>query len=264
MARALFSAGDVGDTLRQVVDLAVEAVDGCDMAGVFILEGERVTTPALTDPMVAVIDALQHEVGEGPCLDAIAGGGAVYADDLADDGRWSSFGPGAAAAGVRCALAFRLYADHTLGALNLYARYPRAFGVIDRAKGLVLATLAGLAIAEARGHEAEGRRADNLAQALEGREVIGQAQGILMERERIAADQAFDVLRRASQHLNVKLKAVAEALVETGESPATGGAPASVRAPTTVKAPAEGPAEGPRRGRSPPSRRARWRPAAAP
>ena len=65
-------------------------------------------------------------------------------------------------------------------------------------------------------------RAGNLTDALRTRELIGQAQGILMERERITADQAFDVLRRASQHMNIKLREVAETLVDTGESPNTG------------------------------------------
>ena len=55
--------------------------------------------------------------------------------------------------------------------------------------------------------------------------MVGQAQGILMERERITADQAFDVLRRASQYMNIKLREVAETLVETGESPETGPTP---------------------------------------
>jgi AmiR/NasT family two-component response regulator len=55
--------------------------------------------------------------------------------------------------------------------------------------------------------------------------MIGQAQGILMERERISADAAFDILRRASQHLNIKLRVVAQNLVDTGERPETGPPP---------------------------------------
>ena len=65
-------------------------------------------------------------------------------------------------------------------------------------------------------------RSDNLEQALLSREVIGQAQGILIERERITAEQAFDILRRASQHLNEKLRDIAQHLVDTGEDPDTG------------------------------------------
>ena len=87
--------------------------------------------------------------------------------------------------------------------------------------GLVLAGLAGLALSVAEAHDEEVRRAENLRQALITRQLIGQAQGILMERERITAEQAFDVLRRASQHLNTKLREVAQDLVDTGERPPT-------------------------------------------
>jgi hypothetical protein len=119
-------------------------------------------------------------------------------------------------------LALPLVLNGAAGALNLYARYPRAFGVIDRGRGLLLASLAGLAFTTALAHEEEERKATQLHAALATREMIGQAQGILMERERVSSDQAFDILRRASQHLNLKLRAVAQSLVDTGERPDTG------------------------------------------
>lgn len=221
VARALFAAGDVGDTLQAVVDQAVAAIDGCDFAGIFTVKGDEVATSVHTEPLVVEIDGLQQMTGEGPCLDAINQRTTVYAEDLADDDRWTNFAPEAAAAGARCALAYHLYAEGTLGALNLYARYPRAFGATDRAKGLIFATLSGLALGGAHSHEDEDRRADNLNQALATRELIGQAQGILMERERITSDQAFDILRRASQHLNIRLREVAQDLVDTGDRPPT-------------------------------------------
>jgi len=224
-ARVLFSAGTVADTLQRVVELAVETIDGCDLAGIFLLEDGAVTTPAHTDPMVIEVDALQHRFQQGPCLDAVAGDSTLYANDLVDDNRWPLYGPEATAAGVRSVLALSLAAGETKGALNLYARYPQAFGVIDRAKGLLLAGLAGQALSTAQAHDVEIQRLDNLQGALLTRAVIGQAQGILIERERITADQAFDILRRASQHLNIKLRDVAQNLVDTGESPPTGPPP---------------------------------------
>ena len=118
-------------------------------------------------------------------------------------------------------LAYSLSANR-LSALNLYAKLPHAFGATDRAQGQLFATLARLALDSAEERAADDKRAGNLTEALRTSELIGQAQGILMERERITADQAFDVLRRASQHMNIKLRDVAETLVETGESPQTG------------------------------------------
>jgi hypothetical protein len=225
-ARALFSAGSAVDTLRAVADLAVETIDGCDYASIFVLDDGQVITPSGTDPVVAEVDVAQHRAGEGPGLDAINQRGTVYAEDLSDDPRWVRFGPDAVAAGVRSALAICLSDDGTRGAaLSLYARYPQAFGVLDRAKGVILAAMAGLALTAAEAHDDEVR--DTAQAAMATREMIGQAQGILMERERITADQAFDILRRASEHLNTKIRDVAQALVDTGESPQTGSAPAA-------------------------------------
>jgi GAF domain-containing protein len=220
--RALYSAGSVGDTLVQVVDLSVITIDGCDFAGIFMMDGGQVTTPVSTDPVVIELDGLQHRAGEGPCLDAVAMGSPFYADDLSEDGRWPSFGPAATELGVRSLYGVPLLFNGTPGALNLYARYPNAFGVIDRGKAVLLAAMADLALSSAQTHEVEERRNTSLHAALATREVIGQAQGILMERERISSDEAFDVLRRASQHLNVKLRDVAQDLVDTGERPEKG------------------------------------------
>lgn len=218
VALALFAPGTLQGTLQRIVNLAVATIDGCDAAGVFIVENVLVTTAASTDPLVLVLDRLQIDTDEGPCLDAIAGEGTVYADDLADSQRWSRFGPAAVDAGIRSVLAFRLSARRA-SALNLYATMPAAFGATDRAKGLIFATLAGIALNTAEQRADDEKRNDNLHQALQTRELIGQAQGILMERERITGDQAFDILRRASQHLNIKIREVARTLVETGETP---------------------------------------------
>lgn len=222
--RSLFAAGSGQATLAEVVRLAVATIEGCDFAGIFLIDGATVTTPVHTDPIVAEVDLLQHHTGEGPCLDAITQGTIVYADDLHADARWPAFGPQAAARGMRSLLAVPLSADGPLGALNLYAQYSSAFGVLDRARAVLLAAIAAVAFTSAQTHEDEDRRSANLHAALTTREMIGQAQGILMERERVTADQAFAILRRASQHLNIKLREVAQSLVETGEPPDTGDA----------------------------------------
>ncbi len=218
-ARILYSTGSVAATLQRIVERAVENIDGCDRAGIFIVRDETVTTAASTDDLVAELDALQFETDEGPCLDAVSEAPTYYAEDLAEDDRWPRFGPRAVALGTRSVLAFRLSSEDTLAALNLYAQLPRAFGATDRAKGLILATVAGGAFGSAQARELDAVRIEGLHRALGSREIIGQAQGILMERERITADQAFDMLRRASQRLNVKLRDVAQTLVDTGESP---------------------------------------------
>ena len=222
VATAVLSGSTLEETLQQVVSTAVSALDGCDSAGVFVVDGHAVRTVAHTDDAVVDLDRLQDELGEGPCLDAATSGVVVYVGDLSEDDRYRRFGAAAATADIRTVLACPLTSDGMRGALNLYAQLPNAFGATDRAKGTILAALAGAAIAAA------ARRADlqsqnvNLQNALVSRELIGQAQGILMERERVSAEQAFDILRRASQHLNEKLRDVAQNLVDTGASPVTG------------------------------------------
>ena len=221
-ARVLFGAGDVGETLNQVTNLSVVTIEACDFAGIFLVKGGEFETAAHTDSLLVEVDELQRRFREGPCIDAFTQGITIYAEELADDPRWLEFGPEAVARGIRSVLAVPLFGDGTLGALNLYARFGQAFGVVDRARGLLLAALGGLAVSSARTHEDEARRAENLQAALVTRELIGQAQGILIERERITADQAFGILRKASQHLNIKLREVAQNLVDTGERPDIG------------------------------------------
>lgn len=228
VARSLFLADSVGDTLVRAVDLCVVTIEACELAGALLFEGDATTDRVCTDPIVDEVDALQRRTGEGPCLDAVAHKLTFYADELGTDPRWPNFGPGAASLGIRSLLALPMAANGTSGAINLYSRYSQAFGVIDRARGLLLAAMAGFACSTARAHEDEERRAENLHAALVTRELIGQAQGILIERERITGDQAFHILRQASQHLNVKLREVAQDLIDTGERPKTG-SPRSAR-----------------------------------
>ena len=219
---ALFLPVSVTDTLQLVVNLAKATVEGCDYAGLFLVEGGIVSTLVHTDPVVVEIDALQHLTGEGPCLDAIAHRLVFYVDDLKSDLRWPHFAPQATSAGIRSMLALPLADEARFGALNLYSRYPAAFGVIDRAKAAILASMISQALTLAHTHEDEERRSDAMRAALSSREIIGQAQGILMEREQISAEAASDILHRASQHLQIKFHEVAQNLIDTGERPDTG------------------------------------------
>jgi putative methionine-R-sulfoxide reductase with GAF domain len=215
MVRALFDAEREELSLERLLALAVEDLDGADFAGLFLVEEDRLTSPGASGT-ARELDDLQRELEEGPCIDAIAARSTVYAEDLATEPRWERFSPQAVLAGVRSVLSVSMH-NSADGALNLYGAYPGAFGMVDRAKASILATLAAVALSTIHTRRADARRAENLVSALETRELVGQAQGILMERERITAEAAFAILRRASQRLNVKLREVAEHLVATGE-----------------------------------------------
>ena len=220
IARAFFSAGSVPATLSSVVELAAATVEGCDYAGLFLIEGNVISTRAFTDPMVVEIDDLQLQTGQGPCLDAISHQLTFYSTDLASDLRWLHFAPRALGLGVRSILALPLDPNAQLGSLSLSARDPAAFDVIGRAQASFLAALAGIALSVARSQQNEEYRVASLRAALSTRETLGEAAGILMERDRISAPRALQILRQSSRRLNVKIGEVAQNLVDTFERPA--------------------------------------------
>jgi transcriptional regulator with GAF, ATPase, and Fis domain len=213
---SVLEAGSVHETLQRIVDLAVDIIPGCEHAGVSLVHHGKIATPAASDAVALRVDAIQYEVGEGPCLDAIAESQSSSTDDLCQEARWPKFSARAQAeTGVTSMLAFRLFArGHSLGALILLSKNRAAFGEEAHEIGALFATLAAAALAAAQTEE-------GLNVALRSRDVIGQAKGILMERHRITEDQAFDILKRSSQRLNVRLAGVAEGVTRTGESPAT-------------------------------------------
>ena len=214
VARALLAEQDVQRTLQKIVDLAVETIDGCDHAGITFLRGRTGSTPASSNDVPPMVDAIQYETGEGPCLDAIREQEVFRTSNLASESRWPGFSSRAQReTGVRSMLCFRLFVEgDTLGALNLYAKATDAFDHEDRTVGSVFAAHAAIALSSALHDE-------QMEEALQSRDVIGQAKGMLMAREGVSADQAFDMLRRASQRLNVKLRDLAAGMV-SGESPA--------------------------------------------
>lgn len=215
IARVLLAEPDVQHTLQRTVGLAVQTIDGCDFAGVSLVRSRTVIeTPAYTDDLVRRGDELQYQLSEGPCLDAIWQQATVRSDDLATESRWPRWGPAVSKGlGFASTLSFQLFvAADTLGALNLYSRQPRAFDDDAVAVGLVFASHAAIALSGAQTHE-------GLLTAVATRTEIGRAEGILMERYRLSAQQAFEVLRRASQETNVRLRDVAAELTRTGRTP---------------------------------------------
>jgi len=214
MARSLLAEGDVQTTLQRIVELAVETIDGCDHAGVTVLHAGVFSTPASSDDVPVKVDAIQYETGEGPCVDAIRDHEVFKTGDLGHETRWPAFSARAQReTGVTSMMGFRLFvAGDTLGALNLFSKVTDAFDDAASASGSVFAAHAAIALSTALHDE-------QMSQALESRDIIGQAKGILMAKEGVTADEAFDMLRRASQRLNVKLRKLAEDVARTGVTP---------------------------------------------
>lgn len=213
MALELHANEDVARTVDGVLEYALKAVN-CHYAGVIFVHGKsRVETAAATHPLVAELDRLQLECGEGPDIDVLEDRFSLIVADTHTDRRWPKWAKAVAEAGIRSLLSVRLYTSSTtVGTLNLYDEQPARFDVADQEIAHVLARHAAVALSTAM-------KTENLWQAIDSRKLVGQAQGILMERYGLNGDQAFAVLMRYSQDKNIKLRAVAEMLIETRSLP---------------------------------------------
>lgn len=197
--------------LKHIVTAATTEVPGAQYAGIMLVTGREIATPAVSADLVFRVDRMQSEAGEGPCLDAARHHATVRCDDMRAESRWPRFTRKAADLGILSMLSFQLFVqDDTFGALNLYSHSPGAFGPGSESDGILLASHAALAMTAARTQA-------GLLTALDRRDLVGQAKGILMERYKITGVEAFGLLVASSQAVNRKLRDVADHLVATGE-----------------------------------------------
>jgi hypothetical protein len=202
------SIRDLQQTLAEIVSAAVETVPGATAGGISVTEDGIIDSRNPTSRGISELDRLQGELQEGPCITALespAEDGVVIAEDLggADAARWPRFAPVAVEVGYRSMLSTQLTTTGTMrAALNLYAAEP---GVFDREARVVAGLFAVQAAVLLHGSE----QAVHLGRAVDSRDVIGQAKGILMERFAIDDDEAFQMLVRSSQDTNIKLVDVA-------------------------------------------------------
>ena len=200
--------------LQRVADVAVRTVVGCDMAGITILRHGSPVTAVFTDPAAPEIDTAQYETGEGPCLEAFRTGEVLHITDTRSDTRWPAFTKAASEHGVLSTLSLPLtVGDEATGALNLYSCSVDQFA--DDSAARVFGLHAAVVLANAQAYVASHQLSRELETALESRAVIEQAKGIIIATRRCSPDDAFDVLRRQSQHENRKLRDVAKEIVET-------------------------------------------------
>lgn len=215
LAVELHDSPSVEETIDTVVQFALQALN-CSAAGIALASrGRPPEVAAATDPMVEEVYRTQLETGEGPLITALAEHSTVLISDTTTDTRWPRWAAMVAAGGVRSVLDVPLATrkgSHTHGVLGLYHTSPDAFTVDDEAIAHILSRHASVAVATAL-HE------ENMAQAVDARKLVGQAMGILMERFDVDSDRAFAILQRYSQHNNIKLRDVAQFLIDTRRLP---------------------------------------------
>lgn len=200
------------DTLQSIVEAAPKVVPGARWAGISLVQGTKIVSEVPTSRSVAELDQLQSDLNQGPCLTALREYHTVHIDDMRTETRWPDFGREAQQRGMRSMLSFQLFVrSENLGALNLYSDEPGAFSEDSFLIGEILAQHAAVAMI---GAAAETQ----FENALATRDLIGQAKGMLMQRDNLTGLQAFSLLTRASQQSNIKLVDVARWLVNEHES----------------------------------------------
>jgi GAF domain-containing protein len=214
LARALHvKNAELQPTLEAIVSTATRMLSPALHAGLTVFSRGEFTPRASTGEVPLLLDRLQQELGDGPCISAARDQTIFRIEDTGRNERWPQFSAEAARLNVRSMLCVPLWIDErSLGALSLYASQVAAFTDLHERVTTLLATFAALALAEAQ-------RAGQLHDALSNRDIIGQAKGILMERHSLTADAAFSVLSRISQAGNMKLAEIARHLVQTGKLP---------------------------------------------
>jgi GAF domain-containing protein len=210
----LISDQSIADTLARVAGLAVESVPAAMFAGITMMVDDRVSTQVFTDLTCPEIDQAQYDSGRGPCLEAFRQGTVIVVESLDGDDRWPEFAAAARARGVRSTLSLPLVAgEGAVGALNFYAGVERGFAEADAETGQLFAAQAAVVLVNAQAYWGARLKSEHLQVALEGRQVIDMAKGIIMNAMGCGPDEAFDALVRQSQQENRKLREIAAEIV---------------------------------------------------
>ncbi|OBI50741.1 response regulator receiver protein [Mycobacterium kyorinense] len=202
---------DADMVLGELTESAVKSVPGAQYAGITIAtRNGKVRTASATGRYPVLLDEIQGRHEQGPCLSAAWEQHMIRIKDMTLEHRWPAYCRDAIAeTPIRSIMSFQLFADHqTMGALNFYAERPNVFDYEATELGLIVATHTALAWNLVR-------RDEQFRSALASRDIIGQAKGMIMERFKIDAVQAFELLKRLSQSSNTPLVVVARQLVES-------------------------------------------------
>jgi GAF domain-containing protein len=218
LSAALMSDDGAALDPERVARFAARAIPHTGHCGLTLLRaGHPPRTMTSTDPLPRRVDELQYAMREGPCLDAAQIDSVCVTGSLETDERWPAFGPRCASEiGVHSMLAVRLpLAGDDYAAINFYSSAPDAFTEQDIGVASIFAPFAALAVE----HALRKQDTANFNTALSSSRQIGTAIGIIMARTLVTSDEAFEILRSASQGLNRKLRDIAAEVEETGELP---------------------------------------------
>ena len=217
LSRVVLADRTLGDVLTEITSIASTGIPGAESTSITLIRGERGFTAAHFGEMALAADELQYERGYGPCLDAGRGNVILRVDDMRTEERWPDYSANVLETGVRSSLSVPLpYQGTSIGALNIYSTGAAAFASPQSLDaGLQVAEAIAVAVVNADAHARLTEQARNMRLAMDSRAVIEQAKGVLMAQRHVDADQAFEILREASQRYNRKLREIAVGIVES-------------------------------------------------
>jgi GAF domain-containing protein len=215
LARFIVGDGTFEDTLQRVTDLTVYAIQGAEFAGLTMITEGRKHTAVFTDELAPEVDRTQYESGEGPCIEAFETGKVQTIESTLEEGPWPEFRQAATEHGIHSTLSLPMMVDRkTVGAMNLYSRQERAFSERDHEFGLLFASQAAIVLANTQAYCDAHQLTLRLSEAMSSRSVIEQAKGMLMAAQGCGEDAAFELLVQASQRENLKLRDIAQRIVD--------------------------------------------------
>ena len=200
-------------TMTKISEVSVRLIKGCDLASVSLVENGQVETPGASDEVAIDLDREQYRADSGPSLEAIKQANKMIIDDMEIDTRWPEFSRAAVIKGASSTLSIPIKSDGVTSGLNLYGRSKHAFRDTPNELTDLLAGRVSIAIENAKLYSASTRLTEQLNEAIKTREIIGEAKGILMAREGVSEDGAFQMLVTASQNTNTKLREIAQKIV---------------------------------------------------
>lgn len=204
------------DVLDELAFICHDGIDAAEAVSITLVRGRRGTTAAHSDPLALELDEIQYELGHGPCMDAGRSGTFLEVSDMTSDPRWPDYCPRAAQLGVRSSVSAPLpMQTEAVGALNVYSRRPDAFDEHAQAAVRELAAIIAAACVDFEAYSSALEHAEQLQTAMASRAVIEQAKGVIMAQNRCTAEAAFEILRSASMNRNVKLRDLAQSIVDS-------------------------------------------------
>ncbi|WP_138445198.1 GAF and ANTAR domain-containing protein [Sinomonas susongensis] len=212
----LLDSADIRTFLDGLSSAAARSISGETpvQCSVTVSRERRPATMGVSAELAGELDQIQYAALEGPCIDALRTGHVVDVRDVGQEERWPRYTAGLRPTGIRSVLAVPIpLAGGASAALNCYSETPGAFGGEARQEVLEFAQLASTSVALAVRLTSESDRAADLATALESRTSINLAAGIIMAQSRCTSDEAIEILKRASNQRNVKLRDVASSIL---------------------------------------------------